>query len=149
MDFELPGWIVQFGIAGLVVVIGYRIAMKLIDKWSVAESQRTEAISTGFKAITDSHERVLDTMHAHQQAEIGVLNELGKSQAALITKINTVFDLTPAPLTVFDPPAKVIVSKEIEQEEETPVDVPKPRPTPPPRAASSPGAWGPIVPKKS
>jgi hypothetical protein len=141
--------IIQLGISALIVFCFYKIAMVLIEKWAMSDKARTETIGEGFKAITGAHEKVIDTMNAHQQNELGILNEHAKSLAALNSKIDTALDLTPvrgmtrAQLETSGPSSKVIVASDMRE------DAPSSsgdKPRIPARAASSPGVYGPKKP---
>jgi len=159
MELDWQQLILQLGIAGAMLFVVYRVAVLLIEKWAVAEAGRTKAMSEseaartksvteGFKAITDAHERIVDTMNNHQTNELTILNLHAQQLATLTARIDTALDLTPVRGTPrMEQVAKVIVSAELE--EKTPVDAPQPRPTPTPRAASSPGVYGPMIPKKA
>lgn len=94
---------VQMGIAGLISIIGYRIALVLINAWTTseaartkalaeAEKDRTAAITSGFKSVTDVHASLLS-----QQTNLAL------KIVALDSKISTIFDLTPVHGTTIPP----------------------------------------------
>jgi hypothetical protein len=64
--------VLQLGIAGLIVWVGYRIAMRALDRWAKSEQDRTSAIADGFRAITNS-------VNTHSAADIASHNRLAES----------------------------------------------------------------------
>lgn len=53
----------QLGIAGFVILVGYRIAMKLIENWRATEKERTSALTVGLTSIADK-------VQAHSIADV-------------------------------------------------------------------------------
>lgn len=120
---------VQFGIGGLVLWVGYAIAMKLIDKWALGDAARTKVIEEGFKAITNSHERVLDRIDSNHILMLQQVHTLAIGVNRLDAKISHHFDLTPPPMTIpppmmMQPSPTVIVDPSLDDTEDTPVDKP-------------------------
>lgn len=138
--------IVQLGISGLVVYVGFKVAMKLIDKWSQGDSERTQAIKEGFAADIAAHNEITKTMIAMQ-------SQMSRTEG----KLDIVLDLTPvralhaAQIDELEiqtkPLPSVIVDhrqlKRDREEDDTPVDRP---PTPQPmkqvKRAGSEGIYG-------
>jgi len=95
MSAQWQQLIIQLGISGLIVFVGYRIAMRLIDRWTQTESERTKVWATaedartktiqdGFKSDIDAHNEITKAI----TKQVSVLSRLeGKVDAA--------FDLTP------------------------------------------------------
>jgi hypothetical protein len=48
----------SFGIGGLVIVIGYRLAIVFIRAWRETERERTMAIADGFRDLTQSQQNI-------------------------------------------------------------------------------------------
>lgn len=48
----------SFGIGGLVIIIGYRLALVFIKNWRAIEDKRTVAISDGFRDLTQSQQLI-------------------------------------------------------------------------------------------
>lgn len=105
--------IIQLGIAGAVLLLGYKLALVLIEKWSegdlarteahiTSERERTLAIAAGFAQITTSHSQLAEQARA---IEVGL--------ERLDAKVATVLDLTPV-RGVKIPSQNVIVEGEIE-----------------------------------
>lgn len=118
----------QMGISGLVITVGYKIALVLITAWQKSDeartkalidgdAQRTLAIREGFSSVTDVHARLLD---AQQKIAVGI--------SRLDAKISAALDLTPAPTTI--PPG----IREAIETPSRPLEEPEP-----PSSASSPG----------
>ncbi len=64
--------VLQLGIAGLIVWVGFKIAMRALDRWSEAEKARTAATADGFRAITNS-------VNTHSAADIASHERLAES----------------------------------------------------------------------
>jgi hypothetical protein len=64
--------VLQLGIAGLIVWVGFKISMRALDRWSESEKGRTEAIAEGFRSITNS-------VNTHSAADIASHNRLAES----------------------------------------------------------------------
>jgi hypothetical protein len=62
--------LLQLGLAGALLAVVYKLGMRLIDVFSVAEAERTKVIAGGFSAIT------------------GQLAEHGKQLVELHTKVD-------------------------------------------------------------
>lgn len=89
----------QLGIAGLIVWVVYKVAMKLggklIDHWAESEKERNAALSDGFKAIVAS-------VNNHSVADIASHEKVAESHARLAAavvrveaKVDTIADYTP------------------------------------------------------
>jgi hypothetical protein len=52
---NIENLIIQLGISGVVVWVGYRLALRLIDGWREAEKERTAAISSSLRDIVERH----------------------------------------------------------------------------------------------
>lgn len=63
MDLNPQQIVFQLGIAGLIVWVGYRLAMRAIDRWSEIEKEKTAAVREGFTNITTS-------VNAHSSVDI-------------------------------------------------------------------------------
>jgi len=147
--------IIQLGISGLIVYVGFKISMKLIDKWSHGDSERTQAIKEGFAADIAAHQQITITMQA-------IANQISRTEG----KLDTVLDLTPvrelrrievSELAVQQtvhippkqPPSVIVDINQLDEQEDTPVDRPTPTPHPKqPRASSVGGMGGVYGPKK-
>lgn len=87
--------VLQLGIAGLIVWVGYKIAMKWLDRWSESEREKNASIAEGFKSITTS-------VGNHSIADIASHDRLAESHAEMReavvrveAKLDTLADLTP------------------------------------------------------
>lgn len=45
--------ILQLGIAGFVIAVGYQLALRLISNWRETEKERTAVLSVGLTSIAD------------------------------------------------------------------------------------------------
>lgn len=95
MDLDPKQILVQLGIAGLLVVVFYRVAVLLIANWREAEKERTAAIAAGFSSVTAS-------ISVHHHADVAgherMADGLGEVQQAVVrveAKLDTLADLTP------------------------------------------------------
>lgn len=82
MNLEQLG--IQLGIAGFVLLIGYRIALVLIKNWRETEAERTQAIAAGFSTLTgkvDAHHT--QDLQSHQQLATGIARFDAKLDAVL------------------------------------------------------------------
>lgn len=68
--------VLQLGIAGLIVWVGFKIAMRALDRWSEAEKARTEATAEGFRSITNS-------VNTHHAADVASHERLTESFGAV------------------------------------------------------------------
>jgi hypothetical protein len=142
MDALWQQLIIQLGISGLIVFVGYKIAIKFIEAWSraeaertkmtaAAEADRTKAIEAGFRSDIDAHNAIVQVLQRHMQ----VLSRVeGKLDAA--------FDYTP-----------VRGQRDYELRERPPdSDPPIPRAIPsrntPAKGVPSQGAYGPDKPPR-
>lgn len=73
--------IIQLGVSGLIVYGGIRIALLLIDRWSVAEAARTKAITEGFTGLGGK-------VDLHHTADIESHRELGEGIAEIRGKLD-------------------------------------------------------------
>ena len=64
--------VLQLGLAGLIVWVVYKLAMRALDRWHEAETAKTAAIADGFKAVTTS-------VNTHSAADIASHNRLAES----------------------------------------------------------------------
>jgi hypothetical protein len=64
--------VLQLGIAGLIVWVGFKIAMRALDRWRESEQDRTAAIAEGFRSVTSS-------VNTHSAADIASHNRLAES----------------------------------------------------------------------
>lgn len=48
----------QLGIAGLLVIVGYRVALVFIARWGTVEDARTKTLDANLSTITSSMNRV-------------------------------------------------------------------------------------------
>jgi hypothetical protein len=126
--------IIQLGISALVVLVlgyvGYKIAMKLIDKWAERDAERNKTYEDGFRQITTSHVQVLErvnenhshvigVINAHQADELEQINNFRIELNRLDQKMSTALDLTPTRgLQLMEPSALD------RDRDETPVDRP-------------------------
>jgi hypothetical protein len=85
----------QLGIAGLLVVVGYRIALVLIKNWRETESERTTALANGLSAITTSVNNHSSADIASHERLVAAHNELAKSVVRVEAKLDTIAELTP------------------------------------------------------
>jgi len=87
----------QLGIAGLMLVAGYRIALVLITNWRASEKERTEAyaktesertlaMASGFAAIGDKIER-------HAQADLQSHADMTKHVARFEGRLDAILDV--------------------------------------------------------
>lgn len=95
MDLDVKQLALQLGIAGLLIAVGYRIALVLIKNWRETEKERTAALERGFGTITTS-------MNNHSAADIASHERLAESHAdvreAVVrveAKLDTIAELTP------------------------------------------------------
>ena len=82
MDIQQIG--LQLGIAGLLVLVGYRIAVLLIGNWRETEKERTAALAVGFMALVskvDAHHTA--DLGSHQDIAEGIARVDGKLDQAL------------------------------------------------------------------
>lgn len=95
MDLNWSNLIIQLGIAGLVVFVAYKLAMKWMTvqreaesertkSFAIAETARTQAIREGFAADIAAHNAIANGM-----------TKLGSHFSRLEGKLDTLFDLTP------------------------------------------------------
>lgn len=116
--------VVQLGIAGLLIVVGFKIAMVFIDRWAKTEDKKTEALTAGFKAIADrvdAHTQLdmashTALVHAHTEtvqaflrfsADIstrfealsGLIKTWGTRHDERLLALYGVLELTPPPMT--------------------------------------------------
>lgn len=121
----------QLGLAGLLILVGFKTAMVFIDRWGKVEDKKTDALAAGFKAITDrfdAHARVDQDGHtAIAQAHSAMIQRfiehkgeiesqfeemkgiLRASGIVLTERMNTIYgalELTPPPMSgTTHPPA--------------------------------------------
>lgn len=133
--------ILQSGISALVLYVAFKIAMKLIDKWSATEEARTKVIGDGFAADIAAHQAIAKTM-----------GEWMVAFTRLETKIDTAFDLTPVHgvrVQAFEQRSVIVDMDDIREEpdlQKTPPQGQKQRRTPPQGVPAS-GTYGPKRPK--
>ena len=60
MNIEQLG--LQLGIAGLVLLIGYKLAVLLIRNWREAEKERTQVLADNFGGMTESMQRSAESL---------------------------------------------------------------------------------------
>lgn len=119
--------IIQLGVAGAVLLLGYKLALVLINKWSegdkarteahtTAERERTATIATGFAQITSSHGQ------SHSQI-MTLVQDIQVSLERLDARVATVMDLTPVHGTRIPKPpaASTPISEEKPEKTTTPV----------------------------
>jgi hypothetical protein len=66
----------QLGVSGAIVYVVWKVATLLIEKWSIAESERTRSIAAGFAAITGKVDQ-------HHTADLRSHQELGEGIAEI------------------------------------------------------------------
>ena len=76
MSLDPAQLVLQLGIAGAMLFIGWKIATLLIEKWSIAEAARTKEIAEGFARVTGRVE-------AHHTADIQSHGELARGIAEI------------------------------------------------------------------
>lgn len=100
MNLEQVG--LQLGIAGLMLVAGYRIALVLINNWRATEKERTEALTVGLSSIGDKVER-------HAQADLKSHSELTDRVSRFEGKLDALLEanertpVTPLPRVASEP----------------------------------------------
>jgi hypothetical protein len=167
-DVSVGGIATQVGIGALVVIVGYRIVMKFIDKWSFAEAERTKALvaaeaarnvttSNGFDRIASAVERAFFAQTQAVAQTATMFREATNMIVQIDAKISAALDLTPVrgiQKIAMVPQENVIVAADYREDDVTPLDNPRatPSPTQKVRAQSqaerSDGSWGPYVPPK-
>jgi hypothetical protein len=80
--------LLQLGISGAVLFVGYQIALVLLRNWREAEKERTQALSHGLKALVDSHATIGAKVDGHHTMDIESHRELGEGLVAIQTKLD-------------------------------------------------------------
>ena len=78
----------QLGIAGLVVAVGYKIALVLIRSWREAEKERTKAIGDGLTAIAGAVQAQAGILQTHATADIKSHGEITDRVSRLEGKLD-------------------------------------------------------------
>lgn len=80
--------LLQLGISGAVLFVGYRIALVLLRNWREAEKERTKALADGFKGLIDSFTAIVAKVDAHHTLDIESHRELGEGLAEIRGKLD-------------------------------------------------------------
>ncbi len=80
--------LLQLGISGAVLFVGYRIALVLLRNWREAEKERTKALADGFKGLIDSFATIVTKVDGHHTMDIESHRELGEGLVAIQTKLD-------------------------------------------------------------
>lgn len=115
MNIEQIG--LQLGIAGLLVVVGYKIAILLISRWSATEKERTSALTTGLQQIAAS-------INQHSVADLQSHATLGEAVARIDGKLDALLDQRERYTPIHGVPTGV-PRGEFGDEHSTPVEVPR------------------------
>lgn len=59
----------QLGIAGLLVLVGYRVALVFIERWGKSEDKRTDAMAAGFASLVVEIRDTREAVTAHAIAD--------------------------------------------------------------------------------
>lgn len=85
----------QLGLAGALLYVVFKVAMRFIDRWAESEKEKNTAIASGFEAITTSvnnHSAADIASHDRMTTAHGELRDVVVRMDA---KIDTIADLTP------------------------------------------------------
>lgn len=89
----------QLGLAGLLLLIGYRIAMLLISNWREAERERTAALAIGFAALVNK-------VDVHHTSDLESHRDMADGIAGLNGKLDAAMGWTPVRGVPHNPPNK-------------------------------------------
>ena len=87
--------LLQLGISGAVLFVGYRIALVLLRNWQEAEKERTKALADGFTGLVTSLADIVRKVDDHHTVDLESHRELGEQLVEINTKLNVAYGLTP------------------------------------------------------
>ncbi len=73
--------LLQLGISGAVLFVGYRIALVLLRNWRESEKERTQVLADGFTSLVNK-------VDAHHRADIESHREMGEQLIEIRTKLD-------------------------------------------------------------
>lgn len=80
--------LLQLGISGAVLFVGYRIALVLLRNWRESEKERTQTLAEGFTGLVNSFADLVRKVDAHHTADLESHRELGEELRAVNTKLD-------------------------------------------------------------